>query len=200
MTEAWDVLAEPTCAQGQDGHRRLWAGQMAPRLLQGSEHPTHSAIPTAYQHPEAGHLGEHVEPGNRETRGALAAIPMQVHSWWEQEVETLGQKEAAVHPPHTMAWRVLTRNPNLFPLASQRVCAGTPPGACQTEQRSGGPLDSPRKRPPIGQLKDLVRVQQLPETAEQVAALEASTLGVHKHEEGAAVWGQVRVLTDGALG
>lgn len=62
-----------------------------------------------------------------------------------------------------------------------------------------GPPHSPRKRPPVGQFKDLVRVQQLPETTEQVTALEASTLGVHKHEEGAGVWGQLRVLTDGGV-
>lgn len=36
-----------------------------------------------------------------------------------------------------------------------------------------------------------MRVQQLPKTAEQLTALEASALGVHKHEEGAAVWGQL---------
>ena len=57
---------------------------------------------------------------------------------------------------------------------------------------------SPGQRPPVGQLKDLVGVEQLPETAEQVAALEASASGVHKHQQGAAVWGQLQVLTDGA--
>lgn len=172
-----------------------------PHLLQGSEHPTHSAIPTAYQHPEAGHLGEHVEPGNRETGSALPpAIPMQVHSWWGQGAVTLGQKGGAAHPPHIMALGVLIWKPKLFPLASHEHVQAPFLGLARLKQHSGGPLYSPRKRPPIGQLKDLVRVQQLPETAEQVPALEASTLGVHKHEKGAAVWGQVQVLTDGALG
>jgi hypothetical protein len=51
-------VAKLTCAQGQDGHRWLWAGQTVPHLLQGGKHPAHSAIPTTHQHPEAGHLGE----------------------------------------------------------------------------------------------------------------------------------------------
>lgn len=54
--------------------------------------------------------------------------------------------------------------------------------------------DSPRKRPPIGQLEDLVWVQQPAEAAEQVSALEAPTFGVHEHEERAAIWGQLHVL------
>lgn len=53
---------------------------------------------------------------------------------------------------------------------------------------------SPRKRPPIGQLEDLVWVQQPAEAAEQVSALEATTFGVHKHEERAAIRGQLHVL------
>lgn len=58
------------------------------------------------------------------------------------------------------------------------------------------PIDPhlPRKWPPVSQIEDLVRVQQLPETAEQVSALKAPTPGVHKHKEGTAVWGQLRVL------
>lgn len=39
-----------------------------------------------------------------------------------------------------------------------------------------------------------MRIQQLPETAEQFSSLEAPTLGVHKHEERAAVRRQLRVL------
>lgn len=60
-------------------------------------------------------------------------------------------------------------------------------------------LDSPRKRAPVGELKDLVWIQQLPETAEQFSSLEAPTLGVHKHEERAAVRRQLRVLRGGGL-
>lgn len=55
-------MAKPTCSQGQDGHRWLWAGQMAPCLLQGSEHPANGAISTTDQYPKTGHLGEKVEP------------------------------------------------------------------------------------------------------------------------------------------
>lgn len=59
---------------------------------------------------------------------------------------------------------------------------------------------SPRQRPAVGQVKDLVGVQQLPETGEQVPALEASTLGVHKHEEGPAARRQLGVLTGAGSG
>lgn len=80
----------------------------------------------------------------------------------------------------------------------------TPTCSCWPGGRHGQvPLlaGSPGQRPPVGQLKDLVGIEQLPETAEQVAALEASASGVHKHQQGAAVWGQLQVLTDGtALG
>jgi hypothetical protein len=44
-----------------------------------------------------------------------------------------------------------------------------------------------------------VRIQQLPETAEQFSSLETPTLGVHKHEERAAVRRQLRVLRGGGL-
>lgn len=71
-----------------------------------------------------------------------------------------------------------------------------PPGGSPLWQvcRKRGSPDSPWKRTPISQLEDLVGVQQLPETAKQVPAFEAPTLGVHQHQEGSAVWGQLRVL------
>lgn len=44
-----------------------------------------------------------------------------------------------------------------------------------------------------------MRIQQLPETAEQFPSLEAPTLGVYKHEERAAIRRQLRVLRGGGL-
>lgn len=44
-----------------------------------------------------------------------------------------------------------------------------------------------------------MRIQQLPETAEQFSSLETPTLGVHKHEERAAIRRQLRVLRGGGL-
>lgn len=174
--------ADPTCAQGQDGHSGLRAGQTGPHLLQRSQHPAHRAVPATHQNPEAGHLGEHVEPGGRE-RGAAPPRPCRCAA----------SRGVRARPSLRMG---CGSSPTQD---SPRVPAGLSVGGRSPSRALlGTPADSPGKRAPIGQLEDLVRVQQLPETAEQVTAFEASTLGVHKHKEGPAVWGQPGVLTDGA--
>lgn len=139
-----------------------------------------------------------MKPGERETGGVLPQprpCRCATSGWGNSDP---GAEQATAHPPSKAAREGSIPNPNLFPPAVGR-CVWAPlrclPGSVQCGR---GLPDSPGQRPPVGQLKDLVGVQQLPETAEQVAALEASASGVHKHEEGAAVWGQLRVLADGA--
>ena len=126
--------------------------------------------------------------------------------WCRRSSRAASTQPTVPSPPHTSTRKQGTRE-NMWNLAAGRQGMSATPtdqwGAATPGQGGAreGPAPrlqvcSPGQRPPVGQLKDLVGVEQLPETAEQVTALESSAPGVHKHEQGAAVRGQLRVLTD----
>lgn len=139
-------------------------------------------------------------------RGRMATAGSGQARWCRRSSRAASTQPTVPSPPHTSTRKQGTRE-NTWNLAAGRQgmsATATDQWGAATPGQGGaheGPAPrlqvcSPRQRPPVGQLKDLVGVKQLPETAEQVAALESSTPGVHKHEQGAAVWGQLRVLTD----
>lgn len=55
-------------------------------------------------------------------------------------------------------------------------------------------VSSPSKRSSVRYIKDLVRVQKLPEAVEQLSAFQATTLWVNEHQQGAHVIPKLAVL------
>lgn len=66
---------------------------------------------------------------------------------------------------------------------------------CQTSGQRAAVL-SPRQRSTVGDVKDLMRVQKLPEAVEQLSALQTAALRVDKHQQRTDIAIQPVVLRD----
>lgn len=171
---------------------------MVSYFFQGSQYLVYGVIFIVYQYSEVGQLGEYVKFGEREIGGVLLQLRLcrcVISGWGNRD---FGVEQVVVYFLFKVVREGFISNFNLF-LSVVGRCVWVFFGCLLGFVQCGrGLSDLFGQRFFVGQFKDLVGVQQFSEIVEQVTVFEVFVFGVYKYEEGAVVWGQFRVLVDGA--